>query len=41
MLFYLRYKLWIDEVSKIFGGLDICAVKAVMDNNSKEYIIQV
>ena len=36
-----RYLKWIEEVEKMFGGLDICAVKGVIDNNSKEYITQV
>jgi hypothetical protein len=37
-----RYKFWIDEVSKLFGGLDICSVQVVVDaETGKEYIIDV
>lgn len=37
-----KYKFWIDEVSKMFGGLDICAVQAVVElDTGKEYIIDV
>ena len=34
------YKFWIDEVSKMFGGLDICAVQVIVEQSTgKEYII--
>ena len=37
-----RYKFWIDEVSKIFGGLHICEVQVVVHTETqKEYIIDV
>lgn len=37
-----RYKFWIDEVSKIFGGLHICEIQAVIHAETmKEYIIDV
>jgi synapsin len=37
-----RYKFWVDEVSRIFGGLDICGVQAVVsDDDNKEYIIDI
>ncbi|CAF1117716.1 unnamed protein product [Adineta steineri] len=36
-----RYRLWIDEVSQIFGGLDICAIEIVQSNDGKEFIIDV
>ncbi|XP_018336341.1 synapsin [Agrilus planipennis] len=36
-----RYKNWIDEVSDLFGGLDICALEVVVSKEGKEYIIEV
>ena len=36
-----RYRLWLDEVSQIFGGLDMCAMEIVQSNTGKEYIIEV
>ncbi|CAF0828289.1 unnamed protein product [Rotaria sp. Silwood1] len=36
-----RYRLWIDEVSQIFGGLDICAIEVIKSINGKEYIIKI
>jgi len=36
-----KYKVWIDEVSALFGGLLLCSMEAVVDTAGKEYIIEV
>lgn len=34
------YRVWVDECSKMFGGIDILAVDAIHSTDGKEYILE-
>ncbi|CAO1432252.1 unnamed protein product [Diamesa serratosioi] len=35
-----KYKSWIDEVSELFGGMEICALSVIVAKDGKEYILK-
>ncbi|XP_055375012.1 synapsin [Condylostylus longicornis] len=34
-----KYKMWIDEVSELFGGMEICEISVIVSKTGKEYIL--
>ncbi|XP_055524862.1 synapsin [Wyeomyia smithii] len=34
-----KYKTWIDEVSELFGGMEVCGVAIIVSKEGKEFII--
>ncbi|EDV93096.1 GH19116 [Drosophila grimshawi] len=34
-----KYKSWVDEISELFGGLEVCGVSVVVGKDGREYII--
>ncbi|XP_055618221.1 synapsin [Toxorhynchites rutilus septentrionalis] len=34
-----KYKSWIDEVSELFGGMEICGIAVIVSKEGKEFII--
>jgi len=36
-----RFQVWVDECAKLFGGLDIAAIKAIRARDGTEYIVEV
>ncbi|CAG9807052.1 unnamed protein product, partial [Chironomus riparius] len=35
-----KYKNWVDEVSELFGGMEICALSVIVAKDNKEYILK-
>uniref|UniRef100_A0A182LSE3 Synapsin ATP-binding domain-containing protein n=1 Tax=Anopheles culicifacies TaxID=139723 RepID=A0A182LSE3_9DIPT len=34
-----KYKTWVDEVSELFGGMEVCGVAVIVSKEGKEFII--
>merc|ERR1712079_407951 len=37
----MGHKKWIDEVSSMFGGLELCSLEAIVDGAGQEYVIEI
>ncbi|XP_037823401.1 synapsin-like, partial [Lucilia sericata] len=35
-----KYKTWVDEISELFGGMEVCGVSVVVGKDGREYIIK-
>ncbi|TMW43299.1 hypothetical protein DOY81_011621, partial [Sarcophaga bullata] len=35
-----KYKSWVDEISELFGGMEVCGVSVVVGKDGREYIIK-
>ena len=38
---HFRFRMWMDQVCDLFGGLDMCAISALRGRDNKDYIIEV
>ncbi|XP_021964581.1 synapsin [Folsomia candida] len=36
-----KYRMWVDNVATLFGGLDVCALEVLVGKDGKEWIIEV
>jgi len=36
-----RFRVWADECSQLFGGLDIVGIQAIVGKDGREYILEV
>ncbi|TDG43849.1 hypothetical protein AWZ03_009713 [Drosophila navojoa] len=34
-----KYKTWVDEISELFGGMEVCGLSVVVGKDGREYII--